>query len=359
VRQLTLVVLLAGARRDNAAQDEASMRDQNPFGILPPWDKGKPLPIGNYLEINAKARLFGEGDVVLDEVPFSYDYKTSTFTPLSRSIEWEKVQEIAIIITVAYDITVPFEDNGSGLYAISQRWRVRYADKGIVLESGLLEDLGSAGSGKFAVAVDVKTDQPTAEAMLTSMTLLLKLVGGFTSEGITVGLVPVSVGSGGSAGVYSKTYKMKLGVLATGKPKPAIQLPDDLLKHTVWFDRENQPDLDAGELRRLEDKWVDPLLSRAPDLAATIKNGSCPVYLDGYASVTGRTDQYNLGLSVDRIYSVENALKSLFGSKEIKFVPQGHGRAEAKQRGPSPQEKRVEISIARYWAEQALKQLQG
>ena len=330
------------------------MRDNNPFNILKPAE----LSLGyikNFIEIKARARFYSAGGNLEDVIEFVYDDKARAFIPVSRSVVWDQIVEVDIVLTLEYEILVPFRGKGSGFYWISQKWRVKYGDKGIVLEAAAShEDHGSSGEGDFAVAVDLKPDQPTAETMLTQTTLLLKLVGGFTDQGIGVGVGPVQVGMGGDAGVYSKTYKFNLGLLATGKPKPAIQLPEDLLKHTVWFDSENQPQLNAGELRRLEDKWVDPLLSRAPDLAATIKDGSCPLYLDGYASVTGRSDKYNLELSVDRIFSVENALKSLFSSKDIKFVPNGHGRANAAQKGPSPQEKRVEILIARHWAERAI-----
>ena len=208
------------------------------------------------------------------------------------------------------------------------------------------------------MSVDVKTDQPTTEAILTSTTLLLKLVGGYKDDGVSIGLAVSHAGVtksvGGSTGAYSKTYKLKLGLLAVNQPKPAIQVPEELLRHTAWFDRENQSDLDPVELRRLEDNWVGPLRSRAPELAAAIQSRSCPIHVTGYASVTGHNEAYNRELSANRVISVENALKSLFDSKDIMFVPTALGQSAAKQKGPSPQEKRVDITIPREYAERAI-----
>jgi hypothetical protein len=329
------------------------MRDKNPFGILPP---GWPSVVDDvYLDIDAKAQFFDDQDLKVDEVPFVYDSKSAMFTPLSRSISWDQVRELAILVDIKYKILVPTRGDGSGSYKISQSWRVKYGDKGVLLEAALLEDLGSSGEGKFAVSVDLKTDQPSSEAMLTSTTLLIKLVGGFTDEGIAVSVGHLSSNLGGQTGVYSKTYKLKLGLLAVNQPAAAIQVPEELLKHTVWFDRENQSDLDPVELRRLEDNWVGPLRARAPDLAKAIAGRNCPVYLIGYASVTGRSEAYNRELSANRVFSVENALKSVFSSHDIYIVPEALGQSAAKQKGPSPQEKRVDILIRPDYAEEGIR----
>src|SRR5215211_4175697 len=131
------------------------MRDKNPFGIDKDYVIKGRLLLGNYLDIDAKAQLLGDGDRLLEEVPFSYDEKAFVFIPLSRNIRWDVVRALVILIDLKYKIAVSHLPGGSGSYKISQTWRVNYGDKGIILEAGVLEDLGSSGEGKFAVSVDL------------------------------------------------------------------------------------------------------------------------------------------------------------------------------------------------------------
>lgn len=74
---------------------------------------------------------------------------------------------------------------------------------------------------------------------------------------------------------------------------------------------------------------------------------------------SGRKEAYNRGLSAERVFSVENALKAFFGSKDIMFLPTALGQPAAKMKGPSLQEKRGDIMIPRHYAEQAIRAAQG
>lgn len=182
---------------------------------------------------------------------------------------------------------------------------------------------------------------------MNSVTLILQLVGGFTDDGITVGVGPFSGGVGGSSGTYKVDYEFSIPYLVFGQPQEAVVLPEDLLSHDVWFEKEDQSQIGVDELRRLEDKWSDPLRSRAPELAAAIQAGTCPLILTGHASVTGRSKDYNLELSAKRITSVADAIKITFKSNKIAYVANPKGQMAATQGGPAAQERRVEIVIVR------------
>jgi hypothetical protein len=195
--------------------------------------------------------------------------------------------------------------------------------------------------------VDINVYQPSLVADVSNTLLDLTLIGGYTDNGMAVSYRGAGANIGGSHGTYLKTYEFFVSQFAIGRPAQPIQLPEHLLKHDIFFEKEDQPQISVDELRRLEDKWSDPLRKEAPELAAAIQAGTCLLILTGHASVTGRSKEYNLALSAKRITSVADAIKSTFKSNKIAFVEIPKGQMDATQGGPAPQEKRVEIVIGR------------
>jgi hypothetical protein len=336
---------------------------------LDPWDlKGE-------IEIRPYAKLIDSSGKTVRELLIPYFPGNNDFTPLSLTENWKEVEEIHIIVDIDYNIMVattfhPFKAQGAGSYRLDQGWRVVYGDNGLVLEPKPYKNVVPAsGSGDFAFAVDLLTDQNPRENGPTYASLLLRLRGGETDDGITLGVTagPATIGGAfaKSSASYVEDYELKLNINVNGKPgkqpEPII-LPADMLKEVVYFDEpikagntpgEDQPNLSAAELRRLEDTWIRPLQSRAPELYDVIKSGDCPLTLMGYASDTGNV-QYDFAISQKRITSVTEALKNLIGSERLKInrVPLGH--YAARQTGAVAREKRVEILIDPQAAQQKI-----
>jgi hypothetical protein len=249
---------------------------------------------------------------------------------------------------------------------LDQGWRVAYGDNGLGLEAKPLRNVASPhGKGNFAIAVDLATDQTSHETGSTYVSLLVRLKGGYTNDGFTIGWKGLGATLGKASGSYVEDYELKLNILVTGKPnkqpEPFI-LPDELRRMTVYFDEpikpgkipgEDQPNLSLTELHRLEDTWTRPLQTRAPELYDVIKSGDCPLTLTGYASDTGNV-QHDFEISKKRITSVAEALKDLIESKRLNIKPVPLGHSAKKVHGPAQQEKRVVISIDPQIAEQKI-----
>jgi hypothetical protein len=343
---------------------EVLMRENKPFGI--PGLEG-PMKIGDhFLQIDATGRLLGEGDRLIKEFSFIFDPEAKRFVgvkgwflPLPTHFKWKEVKEIEILIDLSYEIWIPRSLKvGSGAYKLSQRWYVDYGKKGTALQTGPLKDLGSKGKGDFAVHVAIDTFQPPVEADWNSVTLVLRLTAGMSDEGITIGVGPVSGNVGGSSGIRKMDYEFRLNYLVTDRPEEPVPLPEDLLSQDVWFEKEDQEQISVDELRRLEKEWSDPLRSRAPELAAAIHGGTVRIKLTGHASATGKSKDYNRALSRKRITSVADAIKTTFKSQKINYDPLPLGQDVATQKGPAPQERRVEIEIDREGAKAALSSAQ-
>jgi hypothetical protein len=200
-------------------------------------------------------------------------------------------------------------------------------------------DQGSPQSeGNYTVQAQLRQTQTSFDPKTARVfgTILLRLIGGYTYEG-------------GRSKTASKDFKFMTIGHVTGAPEKTEEppkLPDDLLRHNVYFEAENQEHLSGDELRRLEDRWADPLQQRVPELYEGIKSGGVEILLTGYASSTGG-DKMNETLSAKRISSVEQALKrDLFGSTNIKIRRDPKGKSDTTQTGRVTRERRVEIYIS-------------
>jgi hypothetical protein len=335
----------------------------------------KPWGLNGEIQINAKATLIDSSGKTVKEFSISYFPGNKDFTPLSLTINWKEVEEIHIMVDIDYKIIVgsspaSVDGVGAGSYRLDQGWRVIYGDKGLVLEPRPYKNaVPPSGTGNFAVAVDLATEQNPRETGPTYASLLVRLKGGYANDGITLGVTVGGVNFGGtfgkSSGSYVEDYELKLNVDVKGKPdKPAepIILPADLLKMIVYFDEpikpgkapgEDQPNLSALELRRLEGTWTKPLQSRAPELYDVIKSGDCPLTLIGHASDTGNA-AYNLKISQKRIDSVTEAIKDLITREGLNIKRLPLGQYGHRQTGAVEREKRVEILIDPQAAQRAI-----
>ncbi len=313
------------------------MIDETPFG----------LPL-RYMKVNATIRLIDGSGKALRFVPFIFG--STDFVPHVLHLKWKEMQEIeqiGIFIDIDYDIVaVPMDSKaqGQGSFRLLQPWRVTQGQNGVLLDKINFKHLVSPKYSKgFAVGVELNTDQTPRESDVAFVSLQLRLTGGFTDAGFTVsvGYGPVSAGVpvGEIGGSYLQDYEFKATIHIHERPEKSdpINLPADLLTHIVYFDEptrpgkapgEDQPNLSATELRRLEDAWVKPLQSRAKELYWVISDGKCPITLKGYASTTG-TRKHDDEMSDRRISSVEEAIKGAFESDKINIVPipKGHGSA--------------------------------
>lgn len=315
------------------------------FGNLPSTVK-----ISGDIDLNGSMSLFGERRMVLRHEKFvAY---SAGFLPAVAHLRWNQAQELEIRITLKYDVlyisSAPMESkSGSGRCDLAQRWRIAYGDNGIQLLTGNMQDFGSSGEGDFAIQIQLGADQSPSESDHTFVSLLVRLLGGYTDEGITVGYGPASIGMMKSQARVSKDFEFRVECHAKDRPekKQPTNGPLYLLNHPVVFEQENQPQLSAQELRRLADLWAKPLQKEAPELASAIELGLCPITLIGHASTTGGRTQ-NLALSAKRITSVMVAIRTNFNNgQRIVFVSVPKGSEAATQRGPIVNEHRVEIRI--------------
>ena len=313
------------------------MRDTRPFDLTV-------LP-GSFLDITAKLIIH---DNPSREIPFNF--MVDRFMPLPAHLKWQTIKELEVLIEMKYEVKVVKGVSvieGEGKYIVSAKWSVDYNDDGINLQTIKVTPLVQKGEGKFAIHIDANLYQQSLKGDIANTLLDLILTGGYTDDGVSVGFGPFQANVGGSTGTYVKTYEFQIAQFATHRPAPPIQLPEHLLSHDVFFEKEDQAQVGVEELRRLEDRWSDPLRKEAPELAAAIEAGNCPLTLTGHASVTGRSKEYNRSLSERRITSVADAIKTTFKSKKIAYVPVPKGQIMATQRGPAAQERRVEILINR------------
>ncbi len=345
-----------------------------------PWDTGGDglaAYVPSYIEITPSAKVIGANGQTLAEATFGFNPAHWQFFPITLDIDWKQAEEIHISTDISYSIVVSsvwttFHAVGKGNYKLDQAWRIVYGDNGVSLEPRPTKQL-SHGDGDYVVAVQLQPDQSAHEVGPTYVSLLVRLVGGNSDDGVQVGVqvegVGVNTTVGKDADSNTEDFELKVILHVRGKPeapaKPAdpIVIPDDLLRHIVYFDEqmgagkrpgEDSSDLSATELRRLDDNWVRPLKSRAPELYAVIKNGNCPITLVGFASNTA-TETYDLNLSQRRITSVEEAMTDDFdGSPHLKFSVLPVGHSFATQDGAVPREKRVEINIDKQAAQRAI-----
>jgi hypothetical protein len=322
------------------------------------------------LTIDANLILIDGQGTILQRVPYSMIPITGDCIPKTWWIKWKQVTEIRISLDVDYEIMTLNKTWGGmkkseGSYRLLQPWRVVYGEAGILTEPLPSYNVKPAhGSGDYAVQVlPLIPDQNPHEAGPAYVAVVLKLIGGSTDDGVSVGVKGVDVNIGKSSSSSAEDYRFKTIIQVSGRPEKSeqITLPDELLRHAVYFDEptkpgktpgEDQPNLNANELRRLQE-WRMALQSRAKELYWVIGNGECPIVLTGYASTTG-TPQYDLEMSKKRIVSVREAIRGEIKNPKIKFseIPKGHGSAT--QSGPQAREKRVEIYIDSQAAQRAI-----
>jgi hypothetical protein len=321
--------------------------------------------LDSYIAIDAEAKLLDANKNALQQykaIPF---VGTDVFQPLSVIWKWKEAAYLEISFRVEYKIIVTgvvtmIKAIGKGTYKVSVPWQINYTDSGITLQPEGEQDLGSGGEGNYAVELQVKQNQSPPEATERTAFVLVRLIGGFSEDGIGVSVGPFSAGGTGSAQKNSKDYVLKVFCYAGGKPEKAVSVPEALLSHTAPFAKDERY-ISSVQLDRLEDKWLEPLQERAPELYDAIKNGRCTLNLTGYASTTG-TNPYNLKLTEDRIRSVEQALRNNYlridgkSNRGLKIATDPRGKADAAEEGEVPAERRVQIWIRKQDAVDAMSQ---
>ncbi|HRD68021.1 MAG TPA: hypothetical protein PKY50_17930 [Candidatus Competibacter sp.] len=344
----------------------------NPFNFMPRGNDFvtsavRKITTTNF-DINAKVQVFESGGGLPRESIFIFDYIKNEFFPLTIGVNWGTTDRIKIIIEIKYNIKIPyhvkdFGDLGgeaSGTILGLQEWVIQYPEQGLLISktnnngSGVKKSDGDIG---VQIACDASESPQGFKGPFIAINTNISI--SKSSSGITVnaginnatknGSISTEIISASSSS-RSTNYEFKVNLSVIGRPNVVVaprplEVPEDLLTHNVYFEIENQKDLSAEELRRLEDKWHDPLFRQSPKLYNAIKSGKCQIWLSGYASTTGK-EAHNKNLSKDRITSVEEALKTdLFKSKNVKFVRLPQGEKSSTQKGAVARERRVEIQI--------------
>lgn len=344
------------------------MRIADPFKIIPtshdPFYQGakKYHDSLNYLDVNAKVQVFENGGGTPRESVF--EYAKGKFTHLTIGVNWGTTDRIRLEVEIKYKLlnqvfSGDFTGAGSGTLLAFQEWVIQYPEEGLLISktkgvSSVIESEGNLGI--IGNHTPNETPQGFKGPFIAINTNILLSV---SKSGITIGggYGPASVSkeAGGSTASRSVNYEFQVNLSVIGRPNVVaaprpLEVPEDLLTHNVYFEIENQKDLSADELRRLEDKWHDPLFRQSSKLYNAIKSGKCQIWLSGYASTTGK-EANNKNLSKDRITSVEEALKTdLFKSKNVKFVRLPQGDKSSTQKGAVARERRVEIQIQKWEA---------
>jgi hypothetical protein len=310
-------------------------------------------------------KLLTDEGAVAEELPFKYDEKSSTFTPISTQVRWVGVKWLeAATLQLTVNIKYVVADKGGGFwgvvrpspligkgsYTILQSWNLQYQDNGIVLQSEEVNWDGN-GEGELAIALNGAASQSTSGGVANAV-FVVQTTYGRNEDGIKVGYkgvsIPITEPSIRSA---RKDYKFKIFLRLVDRPQKAVALPEGYMKFIVRFEVEDQPAISTKEGDRLEDEWVTPLFNASKQLALAIKEGACLLKITGFASVTG-PEAHNILLSAQRAASVGQALKRRFD--KLIYVPVPRGSAQATQPGKSDQERRVEIEIDRPTAEKIL-----
>lgn len=346
----------------------------------------------SYIDINARVQLFEGGGGLPRTYNFTSKkiggYQQPTFAPSEIPVNWGKTDRIRIEIDTIYSFDhrlISFDQwkpwkissanalkgKGSGRLHWFEEWTITYPQEGLLVDhlksspgTGIIKhegDLALAASyntsqspqgmaGPFiAIDAELAIFKPEKSGMPFGFNVEIKSVS-FSTE--------VEVG-GSPSESRSVNYELQAFLSVIGRPNVVVtprplEVPEDLLSHNVYFDKENDKDLSSDELRRLEDKWHDPLFRQSTKLYNAIKSGKCQIWLSGYASTTGK-EATNKNLTKDRITSVEEALKTdLFKSKNVKVVRLPQGEKSSTQKGAVARERRVEIQIQKWEAIMAM-----
>lgn len=353
----------------STVQKARPTRIADPFKVTAlPFYASEAIEYTSHIDINAKVQVFESGGGIPRESTF--DYTNGKFTPLTIGVNWGTTDRIRIEMEIKYKLMhVPpyvklgsnFMGVGSGIIFAFQEWIIQYPEEGLLIS----KTKSSAGNGviksegDLGIVVD-RTPSETPQGykgpfIAINTTISLSASQSGVSVGWNSGPGSVSKDVGGSTASRSLNYEFLVNLSVIGRPNVVaaprpLEVPEDLLTHNVYFDKENDKDLSPDELRRLEDKWHDPLFRQSPKLYNAIKSGKCQIWLSGYASTTGK-EANNKNLSKDRITSVEEALKTdLFKSKNVKFVRLPQGDKSSTQKGAVARERRVEIQIQKWEA---------
>lgn len=353
------------------------MRIVNPFKAM----RYQASELNSYIDINPQVHIFDDGGGIPRKYFIGFDPKTNKFLPLEIGVNWGKTDRIRIEIETIYNLKhLAVPDNpkdlstakalfgeGCGRLRSFQEWTIQYPQEGLNISklksnpgNGVIESKGDLALVVSHVASENPQGFKGSFIAIDTNVAISQSGGGGVTFGLGTGPVSVSTDVGGSSPeARSINYELLVYLSVIGRPNVVaaprpLEVPEDLLTHNVYFESENQKDLSPDELRRLEDKWHDPLFRQSSKLYNAIKSGKCQVWLSGYASTTGK-EANNKNLSKDRITSVEEALKTdLFKSKNVKFVRLPQGDKGSTQKGAVARERRVEIEIKKHEAIMAM-----
>ncbi|MGX0963175.1 hypothetical protein AB7M63_003624 [Bradyrhizobium japonicum] len=354
------------------------MRTNKPFGItyaemLP--GQSASAPHGNFLEIDAKVRTFGNGRQLL-EVPFAY--VKDVFMPRHVHVKWSEADRLELIITAQYEIHVPslappFRDlaYAKGKCSYNQPWDLEIGSRGVVLIAQPFTMVPPKTDDETTLDVTMegtvaanKGGDPTP-LVITKFRLGLR--GSYTrskeqfSGGASAGPVGVGYNPAVTSIVpkrYDAYYDFAIYALGIDLPPAEISLPPSVLHHVVVVEGgEGNTDIRGASL----DPWVAKLEDDAPELHACIMAGDCPIKLTGHASDTGDEKKNRDVYAAKRILSAKEAiLDRLFpdqlsrAGSRIVFESDPVGERDVSQSGPRPRERRVVITISRQKAEKAI-----
>ncbi len=343
----------------------------------------------SYIDVNAKVLLF-EGGGGLPRTYF-FGFEKNKFNPLTIGVNWGKTDRIRIEIETIYNLdhklismnewrpwaplkissAKDLKGEGSGRLRSFQEWTIQYPQEGLLISKlknnpgdGVIESKGDLALVILHVASETPQGFEGPFIAIDTNMAVSKAADDGSPIGVGFEFKGVSFATEIKAGASSSesrsvNYALQTYLSVIGRPNVVaaprpLEVPEDLLTHNVYFDKENDKDLSPEELRRLEDKWHDPLFRQSTKLYSAIKSGKCQIWLSGYASTTGK-EATNKNLTKDRITSVEEALKTdLFKSKNVKVVRLPQGEKSSTQKGAVARERRVEIQIQKWEAIMAM-----
>ncbi len=343
----------------------------NPFNIMPRGNDFlasavRKITTTNF-DINAKVQVFESGGGLPRESIFIFDYIKNEFFPLTIGVNWGTTDRIKIIIEIKYNIKIPyhvknFGDLGgeaSGTILGLQEWVIQYPEQGLLISktnnngSGVKKSDGDIG---VQIACDASESPQGIKGPFIAINTNISISKSSSSLTVGVGInnakrsgsISTEITSASSSS-RSTNYEFKVNLSVLGRPKVVtspkpLEVPEYLLSHNVYFEKEDQKDMGTEELRRLED-WVKQIQSQSPKLYNAIKSGRCQIQLSGYTSTTGK-EAHNEKLSINRLKSVNETLKTdIFKSKNLDIDMSPLGEKRATQKGAVTRERRVEIVI--------------
>lgn len=283
-------------------------------------------------------------------------HPTKSEEKIDLPVSWGGAEFVHLKINVSYKLVqfggATFANVGTGQFSFSQRWKIYYRKNGLHLHP--LQDTKTAPEGEGQLSVEASMGRDFSPIFDTNsfVSVTINLAGGLKSDGVSVGYkgFGITVGKADESFKIGNGLRLVANLKLTGQPteKTPLKIPTELLKHTVYFDKEGDEHLRTDRLTRLEDKWSDPLLMKSPQIHKAIASGLCPIKLEGFTTTTASIG-HNKKLSARRIEEVAKRIRALFpNSATIVFRPKvPHGKSVAKSIGPKADgERRVVLSIS-------------